>query len=505
MTEAASARSQRTLLSLSTMLAVLLHAIDTTVANVALPVMQGSLAATREQVAWVLTSYLIASAVALPALGAIEARLGLRRSFMLAVAGFGVSSVLCGLAPNIETLVIARFMQGLCGAGLLPLSQTAMQAAYPPGQQARVFALFGMGVMVGPVVGPWLGGWLTENFGWRSVFYINMPVVALSLAGLLSTLRGPPQSNPRSFDRFGFALLATCILTLQLAVDRGQQLDWFDSPEIVIEVAVGVLAAYMFVVHSRTGRRTLFPGALLRDRNLVLGVAMSVLVGWPFMGAMVLLPQFLQEVQGYSVVDAGILMAPRGLGLIVSMLALSRIGPLIDLRMAFSLGCVLNTVGLLAFAWLPADVPANVLTGWLLLQGVGLGLIFVPLNTLTFTTLAPIHRTDGAALMVLARNLGSSIGVAMLVRGISIDAAANADRLREIAHGVVAEDPGSIGLALRLVYREALVIAYSNQYLILSLMPAVLLPCVWLMQRSAVSGKSRADAGQAAPPDAVPH
>ncbi|NDB24081.1 MAG: DHA2 family efflux MFS transporter permease subunit [Gammaproteobacteria bacterium] len=505
MTEAASARSQRTLLSLSTMLAVLLYAIDTTVANVALPVMQGSLAATREQVAWVLTSYLIASAVALPALGAIEARLGLRRSFMLAVAGFGVSSVLCGLAPNIETLVIARFMQGLCGAGLLPLSQTAMQAAYPPGQQARVFALFGMGVMVGPVVGPWLGGWLTENFGWRSVFYINMPVVALSLAGLLSTLRGPPQSNPRSFDRFGFALLATCILTLQLAVDRGQQLDWFDSPEIVIEVAVGVLAAYMFVVHSRTGRRTLFPGALLRDRNLVLGVAMSVLVGWPFMGAMVLLPQFLQEVQGYSVVDAGILMAPRGLGLIVSMLALSRIGPLIDLRMAFSLGCVLNTVGLLAFAWLPADVPANVLTGWLLLQGVGLGLIFVPLNTLTFTTLAPIHRTDGAALMVLARNLGSSIGVAMLVRGISIDAAANADRLREIAHGVVAEDPGSIGLALRLVYREALVIAYSNQYLILSLMPAVLLPCVWLMQRSAVSGKSRADAGQAAPPDAVPH
>ena len=505
MTEAASARSQRTLLSLSTMLAVLLYAIDTTVANVALPVMQGSLAATREQVAWVLTSYLIASAVALPALGAIEARLGLRRSFMLAVAGFGVSSVLCGLAPNIETLVIARFMQGLCGAGLLPLSQTAMQAAYPPGQQARVFALFGMGVMVGPVVGPWLGGWLTENFGWRSVFYINMPVVALSLAGLLSTLRGPPQSNPRSFDRFGFALLATCILTLQLAVDRGQQLDWFDSPEIVIEVAVGVLAAYMFVVHSRTGRRTLFPGALLRDRNLVLGVAMSVLVGWPFMGAMVLLPQFLQEVQGYSVVDAGILMAPRGLGLIVSMLALSRIGPLIDLRMAFSLGCVLNTVGLLAFAWLPADVPANVLTGWLLLQGVGLGLIFVPLNTLTFTTLAPIHRTDGAALMVLARNLGSSIGVAMLVRGISIDAAANADRLREIAHGVVAEDPGSIGLALRLVYREALVIAYSNQYLILSLMPAVLLPCVWLMQRSAVSGKSRADAGQAAPPDVVPH
>jgi len=501
----AAAPAQRALLSVSTMLAVLLYAIDTTVANVALPIMQGSLAATREQVAWVLTSYLIASAVALPALGAIEARLGLRRSFMLAVAGFGIASFLCGLAPNIETLVIARFLQGLFGAGLLPLSQTAMQAVYPPGQQARVFALFGMGVMVGPVVGPWLGGWLTDNFGWRSVFFINLPVMAVSLAGLMSTLRGARQSTPRPFDRLGFALLALCIVMLQLAVDRGQQLDWFDSPEIVIEVFLGLMALYMFVVHSSTGLHTLFPGALLRDRNLALGVAMSVLVGWPFMGAMVLLPQFLQEVQGYGVVDAGILMAPRGLGLIASMLLLSRIGPLIDLRIAFSLGCAINAVGLLAFALLPADVPADVLTSWLLLQGVGLGLIFVPLNTLTFTTLSPLHRTDGAALMVLARNLGSSVGVAMLVRGISVDATANAERLREVAQGVNVDDPRSIGWALGLVHREALVIAYSNQYVILALMPLVLLPCVWLMQRSMVSGKSRAAADQAATPGGVPH
>lgn len=494
----------RALLSLSTMLAVLLYAIDTTVANVALPVMQGSLAATREQVAWVLTSYLIASAVALPALGAIEARLGLRRSFMLAVAGFGISSFLCGLAPNIETLVIARFMQGLCGAGLLPLSQTAMQGAYPVNQLSKVFAFFGMGVMVGPVVGPGLGGWLTENFGWRSVFYINMPVVVLALIGLAATLRGAPQPKPRPFDRFGFGLLALCILLLQLAVDRGQQLDWFDSAEIVVEVFFGLLAGYMFIVHSASSPRPLFSGALLRDRNLVMGVAMSVLVGWPFMGSMVLLPQFLQEVQGYSVVDAGMLMAPRGIGLIISMLALSRLGGVIDLRAAFTFGCVVNGAGLLAFAWLPADVPADVLTGWLLLQGAGLGLIFVPLNTLTFTTLAPIHRTDGAALMVLARNLGSSIGVAMLVRGISNDATANADRLREITR-IGTDDPASISWVLHTVYREALVIAYSNQYVILALMPAVLLPCVWLMQRPPVSGKSAADADPAGSRDVVPH
>lgn len=495
----------RTLLSLSTVLAVLLYAIDTTVANVALPVIQGSLSATREQVAWVLTSYLIASAIALPALGAVEARLGLRRSFILSVCGFGVSSFLCGLAPNIETLVIARFFQGLCGAALLPLSQTAMQGVYPPNQLSKVFALFGIGVMVGPVIGPWLGGWLTDNFGWRSVFYLNMPIVALSLMGMLATLRGAPSESPRAFDRLGYLLLVTCVLMLQLAIDRGQQLDWFDSSEIVLEVSIGLIAGYMFVVHSTSTAHPLFAGGLLRDRNLVLGVAMSVLVGWPFMGSMVLLPQFLQEVQGYTVASAGVLMAPRGIGLVLSMFVLSRVGSSIDLRIAFALGCVMNSVGLLAFAWLPADVPADVLTGWLLLQGLGLGLIFVPLNTLTFITLPAEHRTEGAALMVLSRNLGSSIGVAMLVRGISTDANSNFDRLREIAHVSAADDPGSFIWILQTVHREALVIAYSNQYVLLALMPAILLPCVWLMRRNAISGRLSSPSDPPAPRDAALH
>jgi DHA2 family multidrug resistance protein len=494
----------RALLTASTILSVLLYAIDTTVANVALPVMQGSLAATREQVAWVLTSYLIASAVALPALGAITARLGLRRTYLLSVTGFGVASVLCALAPNIELLVVARFLQGLCGAGLLPLSQTAMQGVYPVTQLSRVFAFFGMGVMVGPVVGPWLGGWLTENFGWRSVFYINVPVVLLSLLGMFATLRGDAQPEPRRFDRLGFALLALCILMLQLAIDRGEQLDWFDSPEIVIEVFVGVLCGYMFVVHSSTTSRPLFSGALLRDRNLVIGVAMSVLVGWPFMGAMVLLPQFLQEVQGYPVVDAGVLMAPRGLGLAVAMLMLGRLGPRIDPRMAFTVGCALNAAGLIAFAYLPADVSAEMLTGWLLVQGAGLGLIFVPLSMLTFITLAPHLRTEGASLTTLARNLGSSVGVALLVRGVSQDTIANMDRLRSVVQGVASDGSGAIA-ALGLIHREALVIAYSNQYVILSVMPLILAPCVWLLRALPISDTSTAREAPAAPQDAVPH
>lgn len=499
----------RALLSASTMLSVLLYAIDTTVANVALPVMQGSLSATREQVSWVLTSYLIASAVALPGLGALEARLGLRRTYLLSVAGFGISSVLCGLAPNIETLVIARFVQGLCGAGLLPLSQTAMQGAYPPEQLARVFAMFGMGVMAGPVVGPWLGGWLTENFGWRSVFYINVPVVLLSLTGMWLTLRGGPRAERRPFDPLGFGLLAVCILMLQLAIDRGEQLDWFDSAEIVLEVFVGLLCGYMFMVHSATSRSPLFAGALLRDRNLVLGVLMSVVVGWPFMGALVLLPQFLQEVQGYPVADAGLLMAPRGVGLVMSMMLFARIGGLVDTRLVFTLGCVLNGVGLLAFAFMPADVPADVLTAWLLLQGAGLGLLFVTLNTLMFATLAPQLRTAGASLVTLSRNLGSSIGVAILVRGLSHDAHANGERLRELAHGFDApgwpDEAASLLPWMHAMHREALVIAYANQYVLLAVMPLLLIPGVWLMQRLPLSGESRDAAAALASRDATPH
>ena len=474
----------RTLLSLSTVLAVLLYAIDTTVANVALPVIQGSLSATREQVAWVLTAYLIASAIALPALGAVEARLGLRRSFILSVAGFGVSSVLCGLAPNIETLVVARFLQGLCGAALLPLSQTAMQGVYPPNQLSKVFALFGMGVMVGPVIGPWLGGWLTDNFGWRAVFYINMPVVMLSLMGMLATLRGAPSEAPRKFDRLGYSLLVVCVLMLQLAIDRGQQLDWFDSAEIVIECGVGALAAWMFIVHMRTTDRPLFTPALAENRNLMIAIAMSLLVGWPFMGAMVMLPQFLQEVQGYPVVSAGLLLAPRGLGIMIGMLLVSRVGWRLDPRMIFSVGCIALSSGLFAFSFAPGDAPAWWLTAWLLWQGFGLGLVFVPLNTVGFATLAPRLRTEGAALLTLARNLGSSVGIAVLVSRVTDDAAASAQRLLETAHfDASVADPSLLAWFGNELRRESLVLAYANQHVLLCVLPLVILPVVWFTSR----------------------
>jgi len=482
--------TRKILLTASVMLATLLFTIDSTVANVALPVLQGNLSATREQSSWVLTSYLIASAVALPTLAAIEARLGLRRAYLLGVFGFGISSVLCALAPNIEALVVARFIQGLCGSILLPLGQTALQTVFPRHLLSRAFSLLGIGVMLGPVVGPTLGGWLTDNFGWRSVFFINIPFVILSFIGLWTTLRGAPLSKPRPFDILGFIFLALAMLSLQLALDRGEQLGWFDSVEIVLEAFIGTVATFMFITHLITTRVPLFSASLVRNRNLVVSIFLSMLVGWGFMGSMVLLPQFLQEIQGYSVVGAGILLAPRGIGLIIAMGILSRYASFLDPRHVFTFGCIVNSLGLLAFSFAPADAPPSWLVGWLLLQGIGLGLIFVPLNAVGFSTLQADYRTEGAALITLARNLGGSIGVAFLVQGISHDEIANTQRLIEIAH--YPSDtvwPNTFLWFLGEVRREALVISYSNQYGFLTFLPFLMIPFIWLTQPSVFSEK----------------
>jgi DHA2 family multidrug resistance protein len=483
--------TRRWLLTASVLLSVLLYAVDTTVANVALPVIQGNLAITREQSSWVLTSYLIASAVALPALSAIESRLGLLRSYLTCVMGFGIASVLCAIAPNIEALVVARFLQGLCGAGLIPLGQTALQTVYPRHLLTRAFAVLGVGVMIGPVLGPWVGGLLTDEFGWRAVFYINVPFVILATIGLAATLPRQSQSNLRPFDALGFILLGVCIVCLQLALDRGDHLDWFDSTEIIIEVGVAVITAYMFVVHMRTSQNTLISPTLLRDRNMRIGLVMSVLVGWPFMGAMVLLPQFLQEVQGYSVTGAGILLAPRGLGLMLSMMALGRFGVGLDARAVFSAGCVINAVGLAAVSGAPSDAPADWLTAWLFFQGIGLGLMFVPLNTISFATLSAAQRTEGAALLTLARNLGSGIGVAILIRGISHDATAAAQHMAEASRTPMPmQEPTTLAWLLGEWQRESLVVAYANQHLVLAILPALLVPIVWLAQKPPVNAKN---------------
>jgi DHA2 family multidrug resistance protein len=328
------------------------------------------------------------------------------------------------------------------------------------------------------------------------VFFVNVPFLLVALGGMWFTLRGEAADSPRPFDRLGFVLLAGCLVGLQLAIDRGEQLDWFDSPEIVIEVFIAGIAGYMFIAHALTTRDTLFSSQLLRNRNFMIGLLMAVCVGWPFMGAMVLLPQFLQEVQGYNVMGAGVLMAPRGLGLMVAMAVLGRYAGLLDPRRVLSLGALLSAAGLMAFAFAPADAPATWLTLWLLVQGAGLGLIFVPINTVSFVTLAPALRTEGAALMTLARNIGGSLGVALIVRGISQDVTANAQRLSSIAQvSELQSQPSSLAWLLGEIHREALVIAYSNQYVLLTLLPLLLLPLVWLtvMPRGDRPGGTRSD------------
>ncbi|MFO1427991.1 MAG: DHA2 family efflux MFS transporter permease subunit [Steroidobacteraceae bacterium] len=482
----------RLVLSTATTFATLLYAIDITVANVALPTIQGNMAATREQVSWIITSYLVASATTLPALGAVTARLGLRRAMLWSVLGFGLASAACGLAPNIGFLVVARFAQGLFGAALIPLAQTALQNEYQGPELPKAFAMLGAGVMFGPVIGPTVGGWVTSEISWRAVFYLNVPFVALATLGLMATLRGDPEPSPRRFDHFGFTLLCAALVALQLSIDRGETLGWLDSSEIVVEFAVVTLASWMFVVHSFTASRPLVDRSLLRNRNMLVALLISVLIGWPLTGSMLMSPAFLQEVQGYPVIDAGSVLAARGVGFMASMYAAGRFANRVGLRLQYVVGCLLSAVGLYGQSQATADVAAGWLAGWLIVQGLGLGLLFVPLNTLAFATLPPPLRTEAAAIVTLARNIGSGVGVAFLVRSLGRDSREAAGWLLEQAHWRPGDSlDASFAWFSSALQREAAVIAYSRQYRQLALMALVMLPLILLMTRPAAGEASR--------------
>ena len=320
------------------MLATIMQALDTTIANVALPHMQGALQSSQDQISWVLTSYIVAAAIATPLTGWLCSALGRRRVFLIAVAGFTVASALCGMADNILEIVAARLLQGLFGAALVPLSQAVLLDINPKEKIGQAMAIWGAGIMIGPILGPMLGGWLTENASWRWVFYINLPVGVLAFYGIARYL---PESRPGGIklDIFGFVTLSLTIGLLQMFLDRGEQLDWFDSTEIKLE-AIGCLIAFaFFVAHTFTAIGTsFFDRRLLKDRNFVTGLLFAFIVGLVLYATMALLPTLLQGLLGYPVVYTGMTMAPRGIGTMVAMLMVGRLLHFIDARAIMALG-----------------------------------------------------------------------------------------------------------------------------------------------------------------------
>jgi MFS transporter, DHA2 family, multidrug resistance protein len=405
----------RALITVSVMLATIMQALDMTIANVALPHMQGSMSATQDQISWVLTSYIVAAAIMTPPTGWLAARYGRKRLFLVTVTGFTLVSMLCGAATSLDEIVLFRLLQGAFGAGLVPLSQAVLLDSYPPESHGRAMAMWGVGVMVGPILGPTLGGWLTEYYNWRWVFYINLPFGILALLGLLAFVPETKRDSSRPFDFFGFALLSLALGALQLMLDRGETKDWFSSTEIIAEAVTAGLCFYLFLVHMFTARRPFIEPGLFKDRNFATGLLFIFVVGIILLATLSLLPPFLQNLMGYPVLTTGYLLAPRGVGTMGAMFMVGFLTGRIDVRALILIGISLTALSLWQMAGFTADVSSHAIVESGLIQGLGLGFMFVPLSTVAFATLPVERRTEATAMFSLMRNIGSSIGISVVV------------------------------------------------------------------------------------------
>src|SRR3954469_1063137 len=401
---------QRLIVTVGVMMAVLLQVLDTTIANVALPHMQASLSATQDTINWVLTSYIVASAIALPISGWMADKVGRKRLLLISVVVFTIASVLCATATSLPEMVFFRALQGVGGAFIVPLAQATLFDINPREKHGSAMALFGGGVMIGPILGPVLGGWLTDNYNWRWVFLVNLPVGILCI---LVMMRFMPktETHDRKFDMFGFALLAIALGSLQFCLDRGQQNDWFSSWETIIEAGLAIGFGWMFLVHMFTAKQPLFDREIFTDRNFATRVLFMAVTGLLLRGGLALLPPLLQNLYGYSVLQSGFLTAPRGVGTLFSMLIAGRVTGKIDARLLVGIGVVLMGVSLYMMTGFAIDQPSRPVIVSGVVQGLGLGLIFVPLQTLAFETLATRFRTTGAALLNQSRNIGGAVGI----------------------------------------------------------------------------------------------
>ncbi|VEB33090.1 DHA2 family efflux MFS transporter permease subunit [Legionella cherrii] len=417
--------SQRVFITLSVMLATVMQSLDTTIANVALPHMQGGMGATQEQISWVLTSYIVAAAIFTPLTGFLGERFGRKRIFIWSVIGFTIASMLCGAAQSLSQIVLFRLLQGVCGASLIPISQSILLDSNPPEKHGSAMAIWGMGVMVGPILGPSLGGWLTEYYNWRWVFYINLPFGALAWIGLTMFLQENKLKTEKHFDLMGFAFLSIAIGSLQLFLDRGESLDWLNSNEIIIEGLVALICLYLFIAHILTSRTPFIDPSMFKDRNFSVGLTFIFIIGIILLATMALLPPYMQGLMNYPVIDVGILLAPRGVGTMMAMMIVSKLSGKIDARYQIGLGLILTDYSLWLMTLFNVNISNSDIISSGIIQGLGLGFIFVPLSTLTFASLPPQYRNDGTSLFSLLRNIGSSIGISIVMTKLAQNTQAN--------------------------------------------------------------------------------
>jgi len=477
------------------MLATLMNTLDSTIANVALPHMQGSLSASQDQITWVLTSYIIATAIMTPLSGWLSLKIGRKPMFLASIAGFTVASMLCGVAQNLPEMVIFRLIQGIAGASLMPLSQTVMLDVYPQRQIPQVMSIWSAAVIMGPIIGPALGGWITESLDWRWVFYINLPVGILAFSGIWFFMSHDGGGKERPFDFLGFGSLVTFVCAFQLMTDRGPDQDWFNSREIWIELIVAAVGFWIFIVQTLTAKQPFFHRDLAKDRNFVACTTFGLFVGALLFSTTALLPSFMQNLLGYSALQSGYASMPRGVGSLCAFLFVPYLIPRIGARRVLVIGLVTAVFALWQMAHFDLSMTSEPIMTSGIVQGFGVGLLFAPLNTLAYATLNPIHRTEGTIVNTMARSLGSSLGISMISATLASNSA--------MAHEVLADrfdcgDPvmnaglaagmnpcvtgGSLAALNGEVTRQATMIAYDSIFAWMALGTLFLAPLLLLMR-----------------------
>jgi MFS transporter, DHA2 family, multidrug resistance protein len=493
----------RAAITVCVMLATLMQALDTTIANVALPYIQGSVSASQDQIAWVLTSYIAAAAIMTPPTGFLASRFGVKRLFLASVAGFTVASMLCGMAQSLVQIVLFRMLQGMFGAALVPLSQSVLLGAYPKERQGSAVALWGMAVMVGPILGPILGGWLTQNYSWRYIFYINLPIGILALIGMTSFLPNSKPNIGEKLDWFGFGTLSLAIGALQILLDRGEQLDWFGSGEIVIEAIVAASAFYLFLVHTFTADAPFVRPTLFRDRNFTAGTLFIFIVGLTYYASMALQPPYLQDLMNYPVVTAGLVMAPRGAGTLAAMMIVGRLVGRVDTRLLLAVGLGLTAWSFYAMTGWTPNISQGSIVFVGVVQGIGLGFLFVPLSAATLSTLPPDQRTEGAGLYNLSRNIGSSIGISVVTSLLTQNTQVNHAEIarhvtavnRVFENPIIAQFWNPFSAAGRaaldaMITQQAQIIAYIDDYKLLMIATLIVIPLLIVFKKTPGGGSA---------------
>ena len=493
----ASGIANRGAITASIMLATFMQGVDTTITNVALPHMQGSMSASQDQIAWVVTSYIVAAAIMTPLTGWLAGRFGIKYVFLVSVAGFTLASALCGAATSLTQLVIYRLLQGVCGAALVPLSQAVLFQINPPERHAQAMAVWGMGVILGPIIGPALGGWLTDDYNWRWVFYINVPFGILAAVGIAIFIHETRHAHREQFDFFGFATLSLGIGALQMMLDRGELKDWFGSLEIWIEATIAALSLYLFIVHTATATdRSFLNRELLRDANCSIGTLLMFLVGIPLYGTMTLLPLMMENLMNYPVVTTGLVTAPRGIGTMLAMFLVARLVGRIDIRLIILGGLVLTAAAMWQMTGFSLQMGMGPIITSGLLQGFGLGFVFTPLSTVTFSTLPRNILTQGTAIFSLMRNIGGSIGISAVVALLTENTQIVHSRLVEhlrldnplaqapfMAPGWSLTHPSGIAALNAEATRQAAMVAYLDDYKLMMLIVLCGAPLLLLLRK----------------------